>query len=658
MRARVGESVGLEVLWQGSAPPAGLDLFLAGQVLDDLAAWPASPAPALEVLRACRGRFLLPLGPAHLGLLAAARRSLLASALRALEAWPEAELLVVPGDLATVEAQAGSPRLCRWPPGRALAPEDLAFARAAAFRALRLRELPAGASLPELLGRFCAEGRALLLAQDLFGRLVREPPAGAAPLPPAERLAAAPQGLARRAWKAARRAAVRRVGEEQVEAVLRPLKGALASASARLAAGDERRLDRADPPALDAARRRLLEARERRPVRHLRRQALPPGRVRVALMTPWLVTGGVERALVDMAACLPRDRYELVAVTTRPARHEWEWRLSPHVDDVVHLGGVLPPERIPGAALELLRSLGARGLFCVNSWDGYATATLARTALPGLRTMDYQHSDSQLEGGDFARVSCARYAGALDVRVVLDEFLRERYRAYGVDPARVRVIRAGCDEEGAFHPSRVPPGQLRARLGVAAGVPLVGFVGRLVPEKDPLFVLSVWEELARRVADARFALVGEGPLLPEVRAAAGRGALAGRVHLLPAATEIAPALRDLTLLLLASRVEGLPLVLIEAAALGTPVVSTALEGIPELVGPETGACVPDAPDPAERRRLLVEAAMPLLLDPALRERKGRAARARVEAEFSSARRQAQWRAAFADWLVEPSPATC
>ena len=214
------------------------------------------------------------------------------------------------------------------------------------------------------------------------------------------------------------------------------------------------------------------------------------------------------------------------------------------------------------------------------------------------------------------------------------------------------MIRSACDEVAAFNRALVPAGSLRARLGLDAGVPLIGFAGRMVPEKDPLFVISVCAALAAQLPEARFVLAGDGPLLAAARAASELAPLAGRVTFLPPHTPMPELLRDLSLLLMASRQEGLPLVMTEAMALETPVVSTAVEGIPELVTSDVGACVANAEEPAERRRLLVEAALPILRDPALQRRLGLAARAKIAREFGIEATRAAWRQVFASLTGE------
>jgi glycosyltransferase involved in cell wall biosynthesis len=89
-------------------------------------------------------------------------------------------------------------------------------------------------------------------------------------------------------------------------------------------------------------------------------------------------------------------------------------------------------------------------------------------------------------------------------------------------------------------------------------------------------------------------------------------------------------------------------------ALGTPVVSTAVEGIPELVTAEVGACVPDLPDDRARCDSLIEAALPILHSSDLQGRLGAAARQRVASgQFSAAATSLALREVFASIVRGP-----
>jgi glycosyltransferase involved in cell wall biosynthesis len=510
------------------------------------------------------------------------------------------------------------------------------------------------------LAPFLRRGRALLFAEDFAGLL-----GGPAESGPAEqRSVSQPPGealwerLAPRVWRRARRAAERAVGEQRLGRLLHPWKARVrdlawaADAAESALRGGNSPLPLAPllPPSVRAEKERLdaLAPHWRSPAPASR------DKPRALLVLPWIVHGGAERAVLDMAAALAADGWELIAATHVIANHDWERRLLAHVGDLYLLGETTPPPQ-QQALVEIARGLSPDVVFLVHSWLGLESLAALREALPRLRTVDYQHTDYQIPGGNFARVSCERHDANLDRRAVSTEYLMSRYREYGIKPEKVRVIRAGCDEAVAFNPALVARGAIRAQLAIPESAPLVGFVGRFVPEKDPLFVLRTFAALdaaarAKGAASLQLVMVGEGTLLPEARDLAGALQLSKRVHFLPANTAVAEVLRDLDLLLMASRIEGLPLVFFESLSLETPVVSTAIEGIPELIDESVGACVPDVSDPGDRMRALVTAALPLVIDPARRKAAGLAGRRRVVERFPAAGSRKAWAKLFRELL--------
>lgn len=150
------------------------------------------------------------------------------------------------------------------------------------------------------------------------------------------------------------------------------------------------------------------------------------------------------------------------------------------------------------------------------------------------------------------------------------------------------------------------------------------------------------DDLMRAVArlsaglDVRLEHVGGGALVPRMQALAERLRIAPRVRFLGALTQdrVIDAYRRADAFVLASRVardgdrDGLPNVIMEAMAMGLPVVSTEVSAVPEIVTPETGILVPQR-DPAA-----LAAALARLADTGLRARLGAAGAARVRAHFS------------------------
>ena len=162
---------------------------------------------------------------------------------------------------------------------------------------------------------------------------------------------------------------------------------------------------------------------------------------------------------------------------------------------------------------------------------------------------------------------------------LVDE-LATRYRIAPAD--RFTVVPLGF-ELSPFAAVEQHRGRLRARLGVGAGVELVGIVGRMVPVKDHATFVAAAAELAARRPNVHFVFVGGGELLAAVTAAIARHGLTARTHLLGWSQNLELIYADLDALALSSVTEGTPVALIEAMASGVPVAATAVGGVPDLL---------------------------------------------------------------------------
>jgi len=111
---------------------------------------------------------------------------------------------------------------------------------------------------------------------------------------------------------------------------------------------------------------------------------------------------------------------------------------------------------------------------------------------------------------------------------------------------------------------------VRERLKFPQKGPLLGHIGRYDAQKNHRFLIEITASLLQQIPEAHLLLIGEGNLLPEIKAFVQEKRIQNNVHFLGVRSDIPYILRSLDLFILPSLYEGLPVVLIEAQAAGTP----------------------------------------------------------------------------------------
>ncbi|MEM9421823.1 MAG: glycosyltransferase family 4 protein [Pseudomonadota bacterium] len=187
--------------------------------------------------------------------------------------------------------------------------------------------------------------------------------------------------------------------------------------------------------------------------------------------------------------------------------------------------------------------------------------------------------------------------------------------------AKIQVVRCGLDFSALPSPTPLP-----------ADGPLV-FIGRFSEQKGVPLLIDAARLLKERRPDVPLEMVGGGELLEAVRAKVDEGGLEGDVSFLGylSSDDVQKTLSRARALVVPSFAEGLPVVIMEAMAAGRPVISTAINGIPELVEDEVNGRLVVAGDVealADAMGALLSASADTL------DRMGKAGRAAVEASHN------------------------
>ncbi len=234
-----------------------------------------------------------------------------------------------------------------------------------------------------------------------------------------------------------------------------------------------------------------------------------------------------------------------------------------------------------------------------------------------------------------------------DLVIAVSEATGRFHRRWNLVPAgRIETIHNFIDPAALVPVPESARHEVRAEWSARPDERLVGLVGNVIPRKGQLYLVRALPRVVAAIPSARLVFVGSevSPrYAARVKAEAERLGVAGRILWAGHRTDIRRALAALDLCVLASVEESFPLVLLEAMAVGLPVVATAVGGVPECVRPgETGLLVPPA-DSAT----LAEAIIALLADPGRCRSFGQAGAAWVRQRFSPEGQVARIEAALA-----------
>ncbi|MGE0462487.1 MAG: glycosyltransferase family 4 protein [Vicinamibacterales bacterium] len=176
--------------------------------------------------------------------------------------------------------------------------------------------------------------------------------------------------------------------------------------------------------------------------------------------------------------------------------------------------------------------------------------------------------------------------------VAVSEQTRAAVIACGVPEDKVVVIHNAIVTEN-YRPEDQAPGFLRHRYRLPRDARLVGYVGRLSPEKGQRDLLIAAAEVLRAHRDVWFVLVGDGPDRDTLARQARDTGIEDRVLFTGHLADVRPVFRDLDIVALTSHTEGFPNVILEALCMKTPVIATDVGGVREIVTDGvTGLLVP------------------------------------------------------------------
>jgi glycosyltransferase involved in cell wall biosynthesis len=342
---------------------------------------------------------------------------------------------------------------------------------------------------------------------------------------------------------------------------------------------------------------------------------------------------GAQRQLLELVKGLDKKRFRPVVLTFRSGGSmEAEFKAIPRVRLISLERKKKSDFLYVFKVLRLLRRLEAdvvQPFLTPATFYGLIPALLSHTPVKivtersgiGLRNAPLGYR-LYLRAEDFL----TRYA---DIVVANSEAGREYLIKRGIAPERVKVIYNGLNLT-RLNSNRKDVERIRQALGLLTGGQVVGIMARLFPVKRHDIFLQAAALVNQAIPETRFAIVGDGPWRSYLEALSQKLGLESKVAFLGEQREVGPYLAAFDVAALTSETEGCSNSVLEAMAVGKPVVATDVGGNRELIdNGETGFLVPFG-DP----KALSEAIIRLLRDPVLARMIGERAKERTIHRFS------------------------
>ncbi|HEV7256394.1 MAG TPA: glycosyltransferase [Bosea sp. (in: a-proteobacteria)] len=304
-----------------------------------------------------------------------------------------------------------------------------------------------------------------------------------------------------------------------------------------------------------------------------------PNKPGLLVVLPWLRRGGAELLMHSvLRGCLPD--WHVTIVTTEDDPHLMTDEFKTVTGEIFHLHGTIDPKD----RLTFLRHLAvSRGVTHVlassSAWFLSSLSRFKDGEMAHVRVANILHN----EVPDSVFRAAVAAGSTLDRHIAVSRRTAQALLAADVPSQRISEIENGIDPD-AWQGAVAQRAMTRKGLGICDADKLLIWIGRFAPEKRPEAFVDVVAAL-RENGGYRGLMIGEGPLEKSVDSAIAKRGLAAHVERLGhrARDEVGALVAAADMLVLTSAFEGMPLVVLEALAVGCPVAATDVGDISSVV---------------------------------------------------------------------------
>lgn len=291
----------------------------------------------------------------------------------------------------------------------------------------------------------------------------------------------------------------------------------------------------------------------------------------ILFFIPWMVTGGADKRFLAMGKALLNNGEKVSFITTeeQPQYYDnWINEYQKFTNDIFNLPALLKKEDYYTFVKYIIKSRNVKVIIIGGSTYAYQITKKIKRDFPQIKIIDLLFNTE----GHFE--SSLKFAEYIDTTIAENKTISKAYKKKNLlDYKKIKVIPNGVDIS-QYH--MLKKSYKKKKI-------VISYIGRISSEKGPDIFINAIEKIHKNYPNCKFVLAGSGPSLDECKKQINILGLSNICEI-PGNINTYEYLKKTDILIVPSRIDGRPNIILEAMASGVPVIASKTGGIPLLLG--------------------------------------------------------------------------
>ena len=308
----------------------------------------------------------------------------------------------------------------------------------------------------------------------------------------------------------------------------------------------------------------------------------------ILCIIPYMVVGGAERVILNIAKAFEHEKYSFHCITTVNANHVWFNKFYPYFQNIIIPSRSITVDSIFNRYFDLLiRKLNINVVLISNSLIGYKYLPKLKSTFKHIKAVDILHTRESFG----IKPELKWVIPYLDKRVCiskdLKEYMVEVYKTYEIKnnySERVKIIYNGIDID-IYNSVTKMKGKFKSKYRIPHDTKLISFIGRFSYEKNPFLFVDIVKKVIEKNSNnkLKFVMSGNGPESEKIKNYIREYNIENYFIQTGFIDNTVELLADTYILLVVSKSEGIPFVVLESMSMKVIVISNNVGAIQEII---------------------------------------------------------------------------